>query len=327
MSSQVSTAGEVSGKVQAQGTRLPLLSRSPHLRRSLAFWCLVGPMVLGLLIFVYIPILWGLVLSFSQAKATVIPTAFIGLSNYWSMLTDPNFQKALVTFVIFALFIVPTTFVLSLGLALLINSARFLQGFFRSVFFLPTAISYVAAAVVWKMSIFNGLPYGLANMVLGLFNLGPITWIGTPNPPWYWLVLVSVRLWLQLGFYMIIFLAGLQEIPRDIYEAAAVDGASSGWTRFRSITFPLLRNTSVSILLLLLIAAFQAFDEFYNILVNFGAVGNVELARTPLMYLYQVSFNQFDFGRGDAGSFILTAIIVLFTLLQGRIFGFGRSDR
>ena len=322
MSSQVSTTGEAPGEVQAQKARMPWLSRSPRLRRSLAFWGLMGPLALGLLVFVYIPILWGLMLSFSQAKATVIPTAFVGFSNYWSMLTDPNFQKALVTFVIFALFIVPTTFVLSLGLALLVNSARFLQGFFRSVFFLPTAISYVAAAVVWRMSIFNGLPYGLANMVLGLFKIAPISWIATPNPPWYWLVLVSLRLWLQLGFFMIIFLAGLQEIPHDIYEAAAVDGASSGWTRFRSITFPLLRNTSVSILLLLLIAAFQAFDEFYNIMG-----GNSAQARPPLLYLYQVSFGQFDFGRGDAGSFILTVVIVLFTLLQGRIFGFGRSDR
>lgn len=326
MSSQVSAAREVSGEIQAQRARMPWLSRSPRLRRSLAFWGLVGPIVLGLLIFVYIPILWGFVLSFSQAKSTVIPTAFVGFSNYWSMLTDPNFQKALLTFIIFALFIIPTTFVLSLGLALLVNSARFLRGFFRSVFFLPTAISYVAAATVWKMSIFNGLPYGLVNMVLGLFKIGPISWIATANPPWYWLVLVSVRLWLQLGFYMIIFLAGLQEIPRDVYEAAAVDGASSGWARFRSITLPLLRNTSVSILLLILIAAFQAFDEFYNIMGSANG-GNSALARPPLLYLYQVSFGQFDFGRGDAGSFIMTAIIVLFTLLQGRIFGFGRSDR
>jgi len=132
-----------------------------------------------------------------------------------------------------------------------------------------------------------------------------------------------VRLWLQLGFYMIIFLAGLQDIPRNLYEAAMVDGAGSGWMTFRHITFPLLRNTSISVLILLLIAAFQAFDEFYNILSG----GNVNVARPPLLYLYQVSFGQQDFGHGNAGSFLLTGVIVLFTLVQGRLFGFGSSDR
>src|SRR5205823_9523942 len=144
--------------------------------------------------------------------------------------------------------------------ALLVNSIKFAQGFFRSVFFLPTACSYVLASIVWKMSIFNGSSFGLANTVRHSVGLDPISWISSPNPPWYWLVLVTVRLWLQLGFYMIIFLAGLQEIPQTLYEAAQVDGASSGWRRFRYITFPLLRNTSIACLILLLIAAFQAFD-------------------------------------------------------------------
>lgn len=327
MSSEVSTAETISDAPQPRSTVFSRWQRSPRLRNAVAFWGLAGPLVLGLLIFVYIPIIWGLILSFANAQATVFPTSFVGFSNYISMLKDADFQKAIVTFTLFAVFIVPTTFVLSLGLALLVNSARFLRGFFRSVFFLPTAISYTAACVVWRMSIFNGLPYGLLNMVLGLFNISPIAWIGTPNPPWYWLVLVTVRLWLQVGFYMIIFLAGLQEIPRSLYEAAAVDGARRGWATFRSITLPMLRNTSISVLLLLLIAAFQAFDEFYNILTGYGSMGNINLARTPLMYLYQVSFGQLDFGRGDAGSFILTLVIVVFTLIQGRIFGFGRSEQ
>ena len=313
------TVQETRSAVRA--TILSFWQRAPHLRRSVAFWTLVGPLVLGLLVFVYIPILWGLVLSVSQAQATIFPTAFVGLANYRAMLLDPEFQRSLVTFLIFALFIVPLTFVLALGLALLVNAARFLRGFFRLVFFLPTAVSYVAASIIWRLSLFNGLPFGLVNMVIGLFGGAPISWLSSPNPPWYWLVLVTVRLWLQLGFYMIIFLAGLQEIPQTLYEAAQVDGASSGWKLFRHITFPLLRNTSIACLILLLIAAFQAFDEFYNIMSGTGII----TTRTPLWYLYVVGFNNQDFGRGDAGSFILTAIIVLFTLLQGRVFGFGRS--
>jgi multiple sugar transport system permease protein len=177
------------------------------------------------------------------------------------------------------------------------------------------------------MSIFNGVPSGVANVILyEWFNVErPVSWIASPDPPWYWLVLVTVRLWLQVGFYMIIFIAGLQEIPRDLYEAAFVDGARPGWMTFRHITLPLLRNTSIAVLLLNFIAAFQAFDEFYNILGGTAAAqGNRSLARPPLVYLYQVGLQDADYGHASAGAFILVALIVIVTLLQGRIFGFGR---
>lgn len=296
-------------------------------RNTLMFWGFVGPLFLGLLIFVYLPIIWGFVISLSEARNTVIPTAFVGVSNYVTMLQDPFFIRSLVTFSIFAVFIVPTTFFCSLGLALLVNGARHGQSFFRTVFFLPTACSYVVASITWRMSIFNGLPFGLANQVLGLFGISPIQWIGTVNPPWYWVVLVTVRLWLQLGFYMIIFLAGLQDIDSSLYEAAMVDGAKRGWQTFRYITFPLLRNTSVSVLLLLLIAAFQAFDEFYNVLsTGVGSSANITLARPPLVYLYQVALSNQNYGLGSAGAFILTAIILIVTIAQNRVFGLGRAE-
>lgn len=285
----------------------------------------VGPMMLGLLVFTYIPIIWGLYLSFFEAKLTVMPENFVGLDNYVRMLQNPAFIDSLVTFSIFALFIVPTTFAFSLGVALLVNSVQRGQGFFRSVFFIPTACSYVVASLVWRMNLFNGLPFGFANMVLYWLGMDPIVWIGSVNPPWYWMVLVTVRLWLQVGFYMILFLAGLQEIPRTLYEAANVDGASEGWKTFRYITFPLLRNTSISVLMLNLIAAFQAFDEFYNVLGGTGASSNINLARPPLVYLYQVAISSRDFGLGSAGAFILAAIIILLTVFQGRIFGFGKA--
>jgi multiple sugar transport system permease protein len=126
---------------------------------------------------------------------------------------------------------------------------------------------------------------------------------------------------------MILFLAGLQEIDRSLYEAALVDGAKRGWQTFRYITFPLLRNTSVSILLLNLIAAFQAFDEFYNVLsTGVGSSANITLARPPLVYLYQVALADQNYGRGSAGAFILTALIVIVTVLQSRFFGLGKSE-
>ena len=138
--------------------------RQRSLETALIFWVFVGPLILGLTVFFYIPIIWSFILSFSSARATITPTSFVGLQNYREMLSDSEFIRALVTFTIFATFIVPTTFASSLGLALLVNSIKFAQGFFRSVFFLPTACSYVLASVIWRMSIFNGSSFGLATV-------------------------------------------------------------------------------------------------------------------------------------------------------------------
>jgi len=309
---------------------IPLTSQKNRADRSatFAFWAFVTPALLGLTVFTLVPIVWGFLLSLSHAQNTIHPGHFVGLRNYADLLTDEAFLKSLETIFIFALFIVPLTFAVSLGLALLVNKIGWGRSFFRTVFFIPSAVSYVVASLIWKVSLFNGLPFGFANHLISLFGIHPIAWIGTVNPPWYWLVLVTVRLWLQVGFFMIIFLAGLQEIPKSLYEAAAVDGAGSGWPVFRYVTLPQLKATSVSVLLLNLIAAFQAFDEFYNILGGSAAsVGNASLARPPLVYLYSMALSDQDFGRGAAGGFILTALIVAVTLLQGRLFGFGGSEK
>lgn len=301
--------------------------RQSRWEATIAFLLFIAPMIIGLGIFTFLPIGWGLLISFSDARNTISIGNWVGFDNYVDILSNAEFRDSLVTFAIFAVFIVPITFFFSLGLALLVNSVGFGRGFFRSVFFIPTAISYVVASIVWKMGIFSGLPYGFANMVLYWFGSDRvIAWIGETDPPYYWLVLVTCRLWLQVGFYMIIFLAGLQEIDRSLYEAAAVDGAQSGWTTFWTITFPLLRNTSIAVLLLNFIAAFQAFDEFINILGGVGSSGNISLARPPLVYLYQIAMGQQDYGRGSAGAFILTAIIIFVTIVQGRIFGFGQRS-
>ena len=291
---------------------------------TLAFWALVSPALLGLLLFTFVPIIWGFVLSLSYAQNTITPVSFVGLANYLDLLTDEAFLRSLLSILVFALFIVPLTFAVSLGLALLVHRAGFGRAFFRTTFFIPSAVSYVIASMIWKVSLFNSLQSGAANQVLGAFGAAPIAWIGTVSPPYYWVVLVSVRLWLQVGFYMIIFVAALQEIPASIYEAAAVDGAKPGWQTLRAITLPQLRATTISVMVLNLIAAFQAFDEFYNILGASGA--NVAQARTPLIYLYSLALTDQDFGRGTAGAFILTFVILTITLIQGRIFGFGDRD-
>ncbi|QWF81784.1 carbohydrate ABC transporter permease [Amycolatopsis sp. CA-230715] len=296
-------------------------------RNTRTFWLFVGPFALGLAVFAYLPIGWSAYLSLFDARNTVTPTEFVGLANYVAMLTDGPFLASLGTFSVFALFIVPLTFALSLTLAIGVNQLRFARAFFRSVFFLPFACSYVVASLVWKTSLFSGVRYGLANTVLDLFGIDPVAWTGTVHPPLYWVVLVTARLWLQLGFYMILFIAALQRIPQHLYEAAWVDGAKPGWQTFRYITLPQLRATSVAVLLLNLINAYQAFDEFYNIMGD--ARGYPPFARPPLVYLYYTSLGSGgqDLGRGSAGAVILALLIALVTLSQGKVFRFGEAAR
>jgi multiple sugar transport system permease protein len=312
-------------------TRPPAPARPRRARRRpgqnpyLWFAIFVGPFLLGLLVFIYIPIIWSAYLSLFEARNTVAPTDFVGLRNYADMLSDPAFRSSLLTFTVFAMFIVPTTFAMSLGLALLLQNVGWGKAFFRSAFFLPTACSYVAAALIWRMSLFSGVRYGLMNTILGWFGHESIPWLSITKPPWYWLVLVTLRLWLQVGFYMVLLLAALQRIPPMLYEAAALDGAT-GWKSLRWITLPQLRATTAAVLLLLLINAYQAFDEFYNLLSS--SSGYPPYARPPLVYLYNIALGQGqDFGHGSAGALILTALIAIVTLIQGPLLGFGRKDR
>jgi multiple sugar transport system permease protein len=296
-------------------------------RASLAAWrafiLLTLPMVAGLFVFKYVAIAWGFLLSFANARGTIALGSWAGLDNYAQLLADPAYRDSLLTIVGFTLFIVPVTFAASLGLAVLVDRLRRGKAFFRTTFFMPAAVSYVVGSLVWKMSLFNGTPSGVANsLAYALGYEDTITWIGTVDPPLYWIVLVTVRLWLQTGFYMILFLAGLQQIQPELYEAARMDGAESAWALFRHITWPMLRNTSVAVTLLLIINAFQAFDEFYNILR--GAGGGGAAVETPLLYLYQTSIGGQNYGVGSAGAFIVTLLIVIFTLFQGRFAGFGK---
>lgn len=310
----------------------PVTATTPRTRRKRRDWraigafaVLTGPMVLGLGLFKYVAIGWSFLLSFNDARGTITLGHWTGFANYVFLLGDDAFRTSLTTIALFTVFIVPITFVASLALAVLINSIRRGRAFFRTVFLVPAAVSYVVAALVWKMALFNGLPSGVANVIGGLFGADPVPWLSQSNPPVYWVAVVTLRLWLQVGLYMILFLAGLQAISPTLYEAGELDGTSK-WQAFRYITLPQLRNTSVAVLLLILIAAFQAFDEFYN-LFGTGLSGTATApVKPPLVYLYDSALGDQNYGVGSAGAFVLTVIIIVITLLQGRIVGFGKKD-
>ncbi|MFJ2415340.1 carbohydrate ABC transporter permease [Streptomyces brevispora] len=290
-----------------------------------AFALLTAPLLIGIGVFKYVAIGWSFLLSLSEARGSIGIGHWVGLDNYQELLSDGAFRSSLVEILMFTAFIVPVTFAASLGLALLVHRVRRGRGLLRTAFLIPAAVSYVAAALLWKMCLFNGLPAGIANTIGGWFGMDPTPWLQTTSPPLYWIVLVTLRLWLQVGFYMVLFLAALQGIPKELYEAAALDGAT-GLRLLRRITLPMLRNTSVAVLMLLFIASFQAFDEFYNLFsTGISGAGSAPV-QTPLVYLYNTAMGNQDYGLGSAGAFVLTALIVGVTLLQGRLTGFGKSE-
>ncbi len=213
---------------------------------------------------------------------------------------------------------------MSLGLALLVNRARFAKTFFRSVFFLPTACSYVVASLIWKLSIFSGVRFGLMNTVLGWFGIDPIAWLSVTQPPWYWLVIVTARMWLQAGFYMILFLAGLQRISPSLYEAAAIDGADrlEGAAVHHPPAAPGDVDRSAAS------AADQRVPGLRRVLQPAVQLRQYPpYARPPLVYLYYAALGQGqDFGHGSAGAVILTLLIAVVALGQGRILGLGRRE-
>ncbi|MBB5851893.1 carbohydrate ABC transporter permease [Amycolatopsis umgeniensis] len=290
-----------------------------------AFAVLTGPTVLGLGLFKYVAIGWSFLLSFNDARGTLDLGKWVGIDNYTTLLADEAFLSSLGSIGLFTLFIVPVTFAMSLGLAVLLNGITKGRAFFRTAFLIPAAVSYVVAALMWRMALFNGLPTGVANALGGLFGMEPVAWLSETSPPLYWIAVVTLRLWLQVGLYMILFLAGLQAIPRSLYEAGELDGTSRRQA-FRHITLPQLRNTSVAVLLLILIAAFQAFDEFYNLFSSVQTGNATAPVRPPLVFLYDSALGDQNYGLGSAGAFVLTLIIIVVTLLQGRIVGFGKKD-
>ncbi|MFG2696849.1 carbohydrate ABC transporter permease [Kitasatospora sp. NPDC051984] len=305
---------------RARTARAARASRSGRL----AFALLTAPMLIGLGLFKYLAIGWSFLLSLSEARGSIALGHWVGLDNYRTLLADHAFRDSLLTILLFTAFIVPVTFAASLGLALLVHRVRRGRALLRTAFLIPTAVSYVAASLLWKMCLFNGLPTGVANLIGGWFGAEPVPWLQTVSPPLYWVVLVTLRLWLQVGFYMVLFLAGLQAIPREVYEAAALDGAS-GRRLLTGITLPMLRNTSVAVLMLLFIAAFQAFDEFYNLFSSGMSGTGTAPVQTPLVHLYNTALGSQNYGVGSAGAFLLTALIVGVTLIQGRVTGFGRA--
>ena len=284
------------------------LGRTPSEWRNIrAFYTFIAPLLIGWAVFLIGPILYSFYLSFTRYDALTEPV-FVGLENYSLLVTDERFGKALYNTFYFAVFFVPISTILAMVLAMVLHQVKRGKAFFRSVFYLPAIIPTVPATVLF-IWLFN-YNYGPINAFLKGIGLPPQPWLSSPNllKP----ALIIMALW-SFGASMLIFLAGLQAIPREYYEASAIDGASS-WRQFWGITLPLLSPTTLYVFIIQLIGAFQVFTTAY--LLTDGSGGVKDSALFVVLYLYNQAFRLGKLGYASAIAWILAIIIMVFTLLS-----------
>lgn len=270
---------------------------------------LIAPMMLGFAVFFLIALGASFVLSFTRWDLLNTPV-FNGLDNYRRIFSDSRFQTAFIN--TFAIAIPNVIFRIAgaLGLAIVLNSNIRFRAFYRVVFFLPVVTMPVAVATIWKW-IFDPA-YGPINGVLGSFGIDGPSWLF--NQGTAIIAVVIVLLWSGVGYDMIIFLAGLQTIPKDYYEASALDGAT-GWQQFRDITLPLLTPTTFFLSIIAVISSLQVFDLVY-VMTRLDSSNRLP---TLVYYIYNQGFEESRMGYAIAVAWVLLAMILIFTVIQFRL--------
>jgi multiple sugar transport system permease protein len=304
----MTTAGNVAVKPQDQQATKVTAKRRVRLTQQPGFWGMlfISPWLLGFLIFTAGPMLASLILSF--CKYDLHTLKWVGTKNYEVLFTqDPLFWKSLGNTAIYVLFAVPIGLTGSLLIALLLNQKVRGMPFFRTAFYLPSLVPAVASSLVW-MWVFHP-DSGILNYTLSLFGIKGPAWLLDPKTALASLIVMS--LWGIGGGRMIIFLAGLQGIPDDLYEAASLDGAK-GWSVFRHVTLPMLSPTIFFNLILGIIGSFQVFTSAF--IMTGGGPNNATMMY--VLYLYNNAFRFFKLGKASAMAWVLFAILLVFTVIQ-----------
>ncbi|ORW33277.1 ABC transporter permease [Mycobacterium paraense] len=293
-------------------TRKSANGSGPLRRRARAGRLFVAPNLTAVAVFMIFPLVFSLYMSF-QGWDVFRPPKFVGLKNFRELFTsDPLFLIAIRNTVIFTVGTVVPTVVISLVVAALLNRKVRGIGVFRTIVFLPLAISSVVMAVVWQF-VFN-TDNGLLNIMLGWVGIGPIPWLVDPN--WAMASLCVVSVWRAVPFATVILLAAMQGVPESVYEAAKIDGAGEV-RQFAFITVPLIRGAISFVVVISIIHAFQAFDLVY---VLNGANGGPESATYVLgIMLFQHAFSFLEFGYASALAWVMFAILLVLTVVQLRL--------
>jgi multiple sugar transport system permease protein len=269
----------------------------------------LAPFLIAFILFRLGPVIAGFVISLTRWSIVGSPT-WVGLANYRAMLRDPLFHTALLNTLFFVLLTVPAMVALSLGLALLVNVPLAPRIFTRTAVFLPYVVMAAVVGVIWNWMLDSN--FGLVNYGLMLVGLGPYRWLtdfSLAMP-----AVAGVTIWWTVGFNMIIYLAGLQEVPRELEEAAMIDGAGS-LAVLRHVTLPILTPTTFVVLMLTTINAVQVFDQIY--VMTGGGPGTATL--TLVQYLYYQAFQSYNLGYGSAVAYFVFVLLAVFGIIQLRV--------
>ncbi|MBD2870580.1 carbohydrate ABC transporter permease [Paenibacillus arenilitoris] len=287
-------------------------SRLSYLRSEERYaYAFIFPALASLLVFVFYPMLQALIVSFKDFNLISPDSEFVGLSNYIELLKDRDFLDSLLHSFHFAVVVIPVQTAIALGLALLIKRKTWYAPLFRTVYFLPVVIAIGVASTVFRLLYNND--FGLLNTILNAVGLPKIAFLSDPQAAIYGVMLLGI--WKSVGFFMIIFLAGLNNISPDIYEAAQMDGASP-WDSFWRITLPLLNRTTAFVVIITTIDAIKISGPIF-ILTGGGPAGSTT---TATFFIVEKAFEEMQMGYSTAAAFILFVIVLAISLVQMKFF-------
>ena len=284
-------------------------SFDPNEVRS-AYW-LSAPALLLMLVLLLMPTLAVLALSFTDAELGVSKVNFLGLASYARLLEDTTFLGAVRNTALYVVLVVPASVVLGLGLAMLIEADDLLKPFFRSIYFLPVVSLLVAMASVWQYLMHPSI--GPINMLLNKFGLSSVNWLGSSDNVMGALAIIGI--WQTVGFNMVLFLAGLTGINRDLYAAAEMDGARSAWSRFCVVTWPMLGPTTLFVLTISVINAVKVFETVATLTQG----GPGKASDVLLWVIYEEGFVHLQIGPASAMAMVFIAVLLVLVLIQTRV--------
>jgi len=301
----------------AEPTNLPANSAADSTREQYAkketrlAWGLMSPTLIGLGLFSFIPMIGSVILAFTHWDI-ITPPKFAGFDNFVTLFSNPTVRTSFLNTFLFVIVAVALQLLVALFLAILVQSKmpNWLRTFFRSSFFFPLILS--AASVSLIMSYLFNEDFGAVNIILGHLGASPVKWLTTAAGARFLTILIYV--WQNFGFTFLLFIGGLSSIPADVYEAAAIDGATN-WRRLRNITLPLLSPTILVASVMAIISALQIFDQPY--VLTRGGPG--DSTRTAVMVIYQSAFQELQFGLAAAIGVVLMLLIMLATWAQFRL--------
>jgi ABC-type sugar transport system permease subunit len=283
-------------------------------KQALFGYVILFPTLAILVVFRFLPMLQAFTISLHEYDL-IRPPKFIGLENFIDLVQDPLFLHSARISIAYVVWSCVPVWVLSLALAVLFNREIRAKNLFRSAAFMPVVMPAVVNAVVWTFMYHQD---GVVNTILGWFGVDPVPWLRSST--WALWAIVIIGIWRATPYYMVIFLAGLQAIPQEFYEAAQIDGASP-WRQFRYITLPLLKPTTLLVMVMSVIVAMKVFAV--PLIMTGG--GPADATRVLPLFIYQTAFEFFKMGRAAAMSVFLFAAVMVFTLFQIRLFSRGEE--